>query len=1206
MTGRLRYLVLGISLGAWVFPALGNAAAPAADGFYARPAIFSTRPSESTELIQSVDRFGPVGIGIELHQPAFVMKVKNVEGGSPAEATGMLKPGQVIASINGETLKDIDPRIQLGGIITKAEATDGKVVLAVRENDEAPIQKVTVTIPVLGAYSESWPVDCKKSDKIVRDLADHLIEQGWHGGINMHGQLMMFLLSTGEEKDLDVVREWVKKTNFGGSHNYAWFVGWGAAPIAEYYLRTGDESVLPGMQKIVDGVRKTMYHDGWAGRAMAAHQMGIAGTGVLEFLLLARQCGIEVEAGMLQAALPHFYRHAGKGVNPYFDGRPEGGFTDNGKNGRLAFAMAAAVGLDPAGEEGVYAKARDIAAMHSFYSTSYMLQGHTGGGIGEVWRSEAMGLMIDKKPAQYRSFMDSRSWWYDLSRRYDGSFGVLGGGGYDGKHVGWVAPAIGLTYTAPRKQLVIFGAKSKYAKPYKIPARPWGTAADDDFLKLDAVPAQDGNVESYDHETVEEDSGMPMIRRFADRQASDEELLKLARHPQHAFRSLAAGKIYEGKRFHLIPQLLKDKDARVRYVGLLSMPMPVVSRHPERCKPGFPQDKVTPEILTLLLGMLNNPEESWFVLDQVLTQLSRRSAEELAPHTDRIISFLNHQEEWLRHGALGTLAPLAVRKETYKKVLAAMEREVPSFVRAPSGLGAVSKKLADADPAIQKAALKTLGNIYLAYPGRSANPPGGRHPLSESWYLNAMVGCIQAAPGGLDTLYEVSKKRFPDQILPYSGRYLGAANLDDSPKMKKALQAIIIEELVPAHVGRNWPHLVNAAAGGSLGGYGEVIDQLVSLYERGGVEGYGWTAFGADRHDYEWEYFSFDPKEEGPQWAAERTSRYRTVTYPEGMENWFAKDFDAKAAGWKKGKAPIAHYDGKLPGAGEYLGKACTSAICGCGDAGRTFWEKEVILMRRTFDLPPLQEGYRYRLLVGGFAHVYTGEGYCIYVNGRKIAEAKAYAGRGSGGSPKGAGIAPDFFDEFKGGKVVVAATSFLRGHQRTHKIHGNMNLWFEQQKIPPFTEKQLHKSATLFPMVSSDWQAMQDPTKTNLGPDEGKFSYNGTFQADKKLVGDWQVVAVVASANAYIPGMTSDIKRAPFRSVSLKQDGSTDTIDRLWTGDTLMHLGRNSRGGAAYQALKMAFKRIDGADTLFIEAGGFNAEFGPDLKCPVLVLTRK
>ena len=146
--------------------ALGIATAEDAS-FYKAPPLFSTAP-DPTKSLQSIDRFGPVGIGIELIHPAFTMRIKNVEEGSPAEATGRLKPGQVIETVNGQALKDIDPRIQLGRILAKAEASDGVIKLAIQGESDP----VTVKIPVLGAYSETWPLNCAKSDRIVREAAD--------------------------------------------------------------------------------------------------------------------------------------------------------------------------------------------------------------------------------------------------------------------------------------------------------------------------------------------------------------------------------------------------------------------------------------------------------------------------------------------------------------------------------------------------------------------------------------------------------------------------------------------------------------------------------------------------------------------------------------------------------------------------------------------------------------------------------------------------------------------------------------------------------------------------------------------------------------------------------------------------------------------------------------------------------------------------
>jgi hypothetical protein len=196
-----------------------------------------------------VGRFGPVGIGIELVQPAFGMKVANVEKGSPAEATGKLKPGQIIETINGQKLKDIDPRIQLGQIIAAAEAGDGAVRLMVKDTPAAAAQEVVVKIPVLGAYSKTWPLNCPKSDKIVRGFADYLAKPDSHKGF--YGIGMLFLLSTGEDKDIAPVKQWVHGFVGKPAPDYAWHLGYAGIPLCEYYLRTGDPVALPVIQSWV-------------------------------------------------------------------------------------------------------------------------------------------------------------------------------------------------------------------------------------------------------------------------------------------------------------------------------------------------------------------------------------------------------------------------------------------------------------------------------------------------------------------------------------------------------------------------------------------------------------------------------------------------------------------------------------------------------------------------------------------------------------------------------------------------------------------------------------------------------------------------------------------------------------------------------------------------------------------------------------------
>jgi len=303
------------------------------------------------------------------------------------------------------------------------------------------------------------------------------------------------------------------------------------------------------------------------------------------------------------------------------------------------------------------------------------------------------------------------------------------------------------------------------------------------------------------------------------------------------------------------------------------------------------------------------------------------------------------------------------------------------------------------------------------------------------------------------------------------------------------------------------------------------------------------------------------------------------------MEKWFEKDFNPESAGWKKGKTPFANFDGKLPEAG-----GCSNPVCGCGDPGKTLWDKEVLLMRRVFDLPPLKEGYRYRMLVGGSSHVGKGDGYCVYINGRNIVENKSYGGRGSGGEPDGASITSDFFKEFKGGHVVVAATSFLRQNQQSHKIQGHFNVWFQQQKMPPISIDLVKKSATLMLMTCAEWQELQNP-ESETDPDEGKF------KLDKAVAGDWTALGNVASIEEFAPG--KKLSKPAFASLSLKDDGTSTNPLIMWSGSILMDLERS-------QALKMVTKTVDGKDYLFVEAGGFAEKNGPDWKSPLCVMKRK
>lgn len=1231
-----RGLVL-IFLGIWIFAQ--NPAA--ADDFYNRPRLFSTRPSP-TKSSQTIARFGPVGIGIDLVQPAFRMKVHNIEEGSPAAATGKFKQGQIIESINGRKLKDIDPRIQLGRIITQAEASDGRIVFRVRDKDDAPVQEVTVQIPVLGVYSDTWPLNCPKSARIVRNFADYLAEQGWGDGhCGLNGPALLFLLSTGEDKDLATARRWIRKTIDFYAKNPApfknWRIGYGGVPLAEYYLRTGDRSILPVIQKYADLARDHHYLGGWAHGGtglfpyMNGGHMNAAGSHVLAFLLLAKECGVEVDEQTLQSSLRQFYRFAGRGLNPYGDQRPEAGFVDNGKCGRLAFAMSAAASLKPDGWDSLYAQASYACALKSFYTTPWMNHGHTGGGIGEVWRSFAMGLLYAKRPTQYRSFMGTRQWFYELSRRYDGSFGIPGGGRYDGR--AGTTPvwghAMALTYTAPRKTLQITGAPdTEYSHKYELPERPWGTAADDRFLSLKPVAADTGNTPSVEEETLKDNSAMRMLERLRDPNITKEQVRFYAHHQDHAIRRSAAQRaagmvpIYMGTKKptkalypDLVTEFLKSNDPRLRWAGAYAVTQ-------------LPDELLTEGNFSLLMKMVENPRESWWVMDRALQAVSTGDAELIAPHLDRLVQLLEHREWWLQNSALSALMPLMADEHYTKKIFPALSRLIATNQRY-STLGPLrnlSGRLAAAPRSVQKAAVEMLGEAYLEFSPENQTrevPNAG----GAEWHLKLIARYLADCPGGLEKLLEVGRRRFPKEILPHRECFLGRSDLASlSPKVRKALQPIVLNEMVPMHVGANYNQMVRLAANevqsGFPGGRNDPLDQLADLYRKAGIEGFEWHMF-ADLRKKEWWYHTFDPiPEEQVPWD-QLITRYRNVTLPDGMQNWYAMDFAPQKLGWKRGRGAFGQYNGEIP---EFTGR-CTGPPphCFCGTKVNTLWDKEILLFRGTFQIPPLKkDGYRYRLRVNTGDHVGAGGGYEVYVNGKGMTARGRCPRRGEGGLPKGAFVTKKWMKEFEKDKVTIAVKSFLRfnrkyKHKPTNRIpQGKISVHIEEMKIPPFAHDMVVKSAELVPMKTAEWQAKQFSNTSSENPEpvdevarrqgtapDGKFQYDGEFKPNPAIMGSWTFIGQVQDCNEFSPGKdipkTIGRSRRPLRELTLKAGGRTDSPTRLWSGNILMNLSR-------YEALRMIHKKIDGDDYLFVEAGGFHRAAGIPVgwKSPWCVMGKK
>ena len=120
-----------------------------------------------------------------------------------------------------------------------------------------------------------------------------------------------------------------------------------------------------------------------------------------------------------------------------------------------------------------------------------------------------------------------------------------------------------------------------------------------------------------------------------------------------------------------------------------------------------------------------------------------------------------------------------------------------------------------------------------------------------------------------------------------------------------------------------------------------------------------------------------------------------------------------------------------------------------------TVTKDDVILVRKTLNVPPLEEGYRYRVRVAGSAHNNAGEGFSVWMNGKLLAEEKGGVSgwRKQAHLPRGGHIGPEFLEELNSGKVTIAVSNFPMNNIPENKMIPPLKpltVSLEKMKIPP------------------------------------------------------------------------------------------------------------------------------------------------------------
>lgn len=354
------------------------------------------------------------------------IKITKVEKGSPAE--GILEVGDVILGVYGKPFDD-DARILFGKGITKAEKTENRGKLPVIRWRKSKTAQVVIQLQPMGSYSPTAPFNCPKSKKIIEQgcaaLARKIKANPTGGPIITRALNATALLASGNPKYLPVVREQARLlSQYNQSKGVrTWNYGFVNIFLGEYVLATGDRTYVDeGLKRItkmaVDGqsVVGSWGHgfiDEKTGRLGGYGMMNSPGLLLTYSMVLAHRAGLNIpnldKAINKSTSFLEFY--VGKGAIPYGDHRPWiETHDDNGKCG------LAAVLFDHQGN----------ATATEFFSQMSVAahgpprdEGHTGNYFNMTW---ALPGVVRSGPHASGAWMEEFGWYYDLARRWDGTF----------------------------------------------------------------------------------------------------------------------------------------------------------------------------------------------------------------------------------------------------------------------------------------------------------------------------------------------------------------------------------------------------------------------------------------------------------------------------------------------------------------------------------------------------------------------------------------------------------------------------------------------------------------------------------------------------------------------------------------------------------------------------------------------------------------
>jgi hypothetical protein len=322
----------------------------------------------------------------------------------------------------GHALEKSQGSKQLKGLLTLDVVREGKR------------RKVKLKLTTkYGSFSKTYPYDCKKTDRILKEACAYLVKRQrrngtWHNRPHINAFAMLTLLACGKKKyraqtEL-AARAFAKATtdriDYKGLD--CWKYGLYGIALAEYYLATREKWVRRELREIDRWLQQARApNGGWGHRPWG--RPGGNGYGAINMItmqakmawaLMAR-CGIAIDKQQFKGT----HDFVAKGTNRigyvwYKDGGArKPGYADMGRTGAAALAHYLSPFGGQAYREFALRSARCIGEHHKTFADT-----HGSPLLGLAWTG--LGAAVDAR--SFRSLLDHNRWYFAMSHTPEGTF----------------------------------------------------------------------------------------------------------------------------------------------------------------------------------------------------------------------------------------------------------------------------------------------------------------------------------------------------------------------------------------------------------------------------------------------------------------------------------------------------------------------------------------------------------------------------------------------------------------------------------------------------------------------------------------------------------------------------------------------------------------------------------------------------------------